>query len=196
MDSLWPPIEQGYWDAEGFIELDVYNAAAELWKKSAKKVARAMFNDEAIGHHLMLKAAAIVTRVRSERENHIRHLPHYLFTTFKHLLCEESGKQKNALALAPDCEKWGDILLFFTKGSAAEDVERMILVDELVERMDAWTREVFELLVLGHDFGEIAEMLGEGAVVRNKFYRGLKRLARNVRLPRPPRSADLPPPET
>src|SRR5205814_4182664 len=62
--------------------------------------------------------------------------------------------------------------------SEARDIERHILVAELVHRMDPWAREVFENLTLGYSFDEIGQALRSNPhVVRNRFRLACRRLA-------------------
>lgn len=178
IETFWPTIDNGYLDPEGWIDLDVYDAARSLWERIARSVAVKTLSDETTGYRLMCKAAAIVTRVRAERQN-IRHLKAYMLVTFKRLVCDEAVRQKKALE--PDSESWQTVVWLATHHSAAHDLERKILIGEIVKRMDDQTHMVFQLLVLGHSFEEIAQHTGrECGYVRSRFHKRLKRIARDI----------------
>jgi hypothetical protein len=86
--------------------------------------------------------AALVTRARSEQFTRIDNLPGYLFRTFKRLVLErleiENGHRRleTEFLLAPAAEE-------------SADPDEKILIQQVMQRMDALTREVFELLLLG-----------------------------------------------
>jgi hypothetical protein len=63
----------------------------------------------------------------------------------------------------------------------AEDLERKILLQQIVGRMDSWMRETFELLTIGYSFEEIGRLRGEnGHALRTRFNKRLKRLVKQL----------------
>ena len=183
MSIVWPAIDHGYQDPEGYIDLDVYNTAGRVLSK-AEKLVMVMLKDHADGVDLMLKAAAKVTEIRSRRQEPIRDIGNYLYYTFKNLLCEEWRKQKPSQQL--DGEVVDTFVAMFTGDSLLEDdlaqtVEKRLLVEQIISQMDSWTCEIYELLGLGYTFEEIAR--GKGVPsnrIRSKFHKRMKRLAQRM----------------
>ena len=169
----WPPIGEAYTDEFGPIAEDVYDCAGALWTR-AESFSVNTLRDGPTGLRLLLKASALVTRARSEQLTRIDNLPAYLFRTFKRLVLErleiENGHRRleAEFLLAPAAEE-------------SADPDEKILVQQVMLRMDALTREVFELLLLGHTFEEIAEQYGRGAnTLRATYSKRIKRLVRRV----------------
>jgi predicted regulator of amino acid metabolism with ACT domain len=64
----------------------------------------------------------------------------------------------------------------------ATNVERRVLLNQIVRAMDDWTRNVFEWLTLDYSFKEIAQHLGMNhKVLRNKYDRHIRALIRQIR---------------
>lgn len=172
--TTWPPLEEAYTDEFGLIQHEVYRAAGELWPQ-AERLARAQLGDEAAGLQLMLKAAAIISRKRVEQPDLIHDLKNYLFQTFKRLvlaeLKKETGHRQRELEHATD----------ITPDDPTEKIEREILIQQICQRMDKWTRTVFELLNLGYDYNDIARMLGMRAKsIRNRYNKQYKKIKQQL----------------
>lgn len=174
--TIWPPLQNTYTDEFGQIEPEVYTAAGTLWNR-AEHFAISTLGDSATGLRLMVKAAAIVSRKRAAQDDHINYLSAYLFQTYKHLVLAELEKENGhrqreremgmASASSPD--------------SLAEDVDRKILVQQIMGRMDEWMRGVFEMQILGYTFEEIGQLRNQNAhVLRTKFNKRLKRLMKEL----------------
>ena len=170
--AVWPPINEAYTDAYGPIDKDVYDCAGGLWPRAEAFSANAL-GDGSTGLGMLLKASALVTRARTQQITQIENLPAYLFRTFKRLLLErleiENGhrRMEAEFLLEPRVEP--------------VDLDEKILVQQIVRRMDAPTRKVFELLLLGFTFEEIAARTGRGAnIVRATYSKRIKRLIRLV----------------
>lgn len=176
-DSSWPPLEaDGYWDEYGKIEPEIYEAARGLWPE-AENFALATLRDAALGMTLLMKAAANVSRAYSSRPDEIVNLKAYLFKAFKYLVLAELRK----IRLHQDLTTQIDLAASGSLQASAEDIDKKILIEQLMAVMDDWTREVFELLVLGYTFDEIGrERRMLGASVRNRFNRRIKELVRLV----------------
>ena len=176
--TVWPPLATAYTDEFGHISPDVYAAAGALWKISAERLALSTLADAPTGLRLMLKAAAIVSRKHAEPGNVIANLSAYLYQTYKHLILaeleKENGHRQRERERLSEIESLSVSLL--------ENVERKILVQQVIKHMDDWMREVFELLTLGHSFEEIWRLREEDAhVLRTKFSKQLKRLTKRIR---------------
>ncbi|HZI19286.1 MAG TPA: sigma-70 family RNA polymerase sigma factor [Pyrinomonadaceae bacterium] len=171
-DAETDAIETAYADEFGLVAPDVYACANEIRARARGYAARVLSdNDAARADTLLLKAAAQVTRHLGGDPGGVTHLRGYLFRTFRRVLLAELEKDDNRRRFesrsAADAELRGQ----------AENVERRILLGEIVKAMDPWTREVFEWLTLDYSFEEIARHLGaKPKAVRNRFYRRLERL--------------------
>jgi len=172
-ETIWPPVEAGYIDEYGPIEPEVYQAAGALWSQ-AERFAVQLLHDAPAGLSLMLKAAALVSRKRAENPGQIANIRAYLFQTYKRLVLAEMQKENgHEAALEAGLEA--------ASHSLVEEVDRKILVEQIVRRMDRWTRQVFEWLTLGHTFEEIGQALGKSPpATRNKFRDQLNRLMKQI----------------
>lgn len=177
-DNSWPPLgDDGYSDEYGRIEPEIYNAATAVWPE-AETFAVATLRDGAAGRTLLMKAAANVSRLHNSRPHDITNLRAYLFKSFKYLVLAELKKRR----LHEDLNTRAHLEAVSSAEASAEELHRKILVEQLMLAMDPWTREVFELRVLGYDFDEIGRgrrMLG--ASVRNRFNKSIKELIRRFR---------------
>ena len=169
-DALWPAVDQKYLEEFGPVDPTVDQTARELWPH-AEHLARELLHDTAAGYRLLKRAVAAVSRIMADRPNEIEHPVAYLFQTYKRLVLAELEKinghrvRERGCLVQPSCR------------DAAASLDRHILVAELVSRMDPWTRNVFEALVLGYTFDEIGHALGSNPhVVRNRFRLSLRRV--------------------
>ncbi len=172
----WGILKFGYIDEFGPVAPDLYASAGRIWLQSHDYAARLLpGSDTARIRTLLLKAAAQVTRARDERSQQINELDGYLFKTFKRLILAEREKDNNRLRFETEAHleaEWR---------AQATNVERRILLDELVAAMDQWTRGVFEWLTLDYSFDDIARHLGMNAkVVRNRYHRHLVTLMKHI----------------
>lgn len=170
----WGTLEIGYTDEFGHIAPDIYKAAGRIWRR-AQDYASRVLHDDARARTLLLKAASQVTRARDEREHQVNELDGYLLQTFKRLVLAELEKDNNRRRFESDAgfqAEWH---------AQASNVERRILLDEIVGLMDEWTRSVFEWLTLDYSFDEIARHLGMSPkVLRNKYNRHVSALIKRV----------------
>jgi DNA-directed RNA polymerase specialized sigma24 family protein len=163
--TAWPPIETGYTEEFGPVDIEVYNAAGLLWP-SAERLAIRIIGDQPDCRCLMLRAVAAVSQARSSARS-ITSLSAYLFQSFKRLLLAElekaNGQRDQQMSLAHQ--------LRLRPTESAAKLDQMILVQQLVRMMDGWTRDVFELLVVGHSFAEIGEHFHSNGHAVGKRYR-------------------------
>lgn len=170
----WGTLESGYTDEFGHIAPDIHKAAGRIWRRAQEYAARVL-HDDARARTLLLKAASQVTRVRDEREHQVNELDGYLLQTFKRIVLAELEKDDNR-------RRFESAAGFQAEWHAqASNVERRILLDEIVCLMDEWTRSVFEWLTLDYSFDEIARHLGMSPkVLRNKYHRHVTALIKRV----------------
>lgn len=174
--AVWFDLESAYADEWGDITPEVSQAVNAL-REQADNFARATLRNEADGRTLLAKAAAIVSRTLAERPGQIADLQAYLLQTYKRQVLAELRKEKaHQQALAEHASE----LTTEPHGSASE-IERQILIRQITQRMNPRTRQVFELLILGHSFEEIGQMLGlSSRAVRNNYYDQIKRLKQQI----------------
>lgn len=174
--TIWPPLESAYTDELGPIDPEVYQAAGAIWTRWGGRFALRTLKDEPAGLQLMLKAVANVSRRAAQGAPLITNLNSYLSLTYKRLVLakleEDSGHRQRERAVADELPLTDSIVA---------DVERKILVQQIIRRMDRWMREVFELLTLGYTFEEIGQSLGMASnVVRSKYQKNLMRLKKQL----------------
>lgn len=154
----------------------MYAAAGRVWRQSRVYAARVLADeDDAQARSLLLRAAALTTRAREERSRLIKDLDGYLFQTFKRLALAEAEKEGNRRRLESEAHFEAELR------AQATNVERRILLGEIVGAMDEWTRGVFEWLTLDYSFDDIARHLGMNVkVLRNRYNRHLASLMRQM----------------
>jgi DNA-directed RNA polymerase specialized sigma24 family protein len=174
--GVWPTLANGYLDEFGPIDPTLHEAAGRLWPAVQAQLRRAQFAPED-GQTLMLKAIALVTRAKCRRAEEINNIDGYLWRTFHRLLLEEL--EKRALHSKLDAEF---AARFAPASQRAEDeIIKIVLIKEILDRADAWLRQVIELLQMGHSYEEIAMLLGERAnVIRSRVSKRLKTLAKQI----------------
>jgi DNA-directed RNA polymerase specialized sigma24 family protein len=172
----WPPIASAYTDEYGQIEHEVYIAAGMIWR-DAENYALRVLKDTDAGARLMFKAAATVSVKLAQPQNSIQDLTKYLFQTYKRLVLDELKKQRGHARI--ETESKSELVSLTV--SLSEDIDRKILIEQIIQRMDPWMRNVFELRSLDHSFDEIAAHLGEKAnVIRSRFSKNLANLVKMV----------------
>ena len=175
--ALWPVLETGYDDEFGSVDPEVHRAAGDLWCR-AEHLALDLLHDSVAGYRLLKQAVAAVSRLAPERRAQIRDLPAYLFQTYKRLVLAELEKRN-----AHSTRQLDDADLLRCPIDA-DRIDRDILIQELVGRMDPWSRDVFETLSLGYSFDEIGKALGRNPhVVRNRFRLAIRKLASRIGAP-------------
>jgi DNA-directed RNA polymerase specialized sigma24 family protein len=173
---VWPPLADGYVDEFGPIDPSLHEAAGRLWPTVEVHLRRAHMAPED-GQTLMLKAVALVTRARCRRTDEISNIDGYLWRTFHRLLFE--ALERRALHSKLDTE----FAARLTPASqrSEDEIIKIILIREIVDRADDWLREVIELLQMGHSYEEIATLLGGRAnAIRSRVSKQLKTLAKQI----------------
>lgn len=178
-DPPFPPrspfmeIREPYHDEFGPIDPDVYKFAADVWPLAESPAFRNLIDTE----HLLIKAVALVSRILSERSGDIINLKGYLYKTFSRLLVEELKKQQRLESMDADLTDYVESLT-----SRSEDqIAQMILVQEIMNRADKWTKEMFWALVQGYTIEELAEISNAKAnVLRSKLSKSLARIRKQI----------------
>ena len=163
-------------DQYGTIAGEVYEAAERRWPQM-ESFARQTLGDPHTAQQLLMKACALVTRSLTNEPGHITHLASYVEVTWKRLvlaeLAKERKQQQHQAEIAQDARR--------SASDNVQQIEQHILVQEIVARMDDWTRTVYEYQVLGHTFEEMSQPLGQsGHVIRTKFGKKLKKLKQQI----------------
>jgi RNA polymerase sigma factor (sigma-70 family) len=179
--DAWLTIGQTYTDEFGAIDREVLEAAGQIWPQ-AERVALGALRDAQAGHDLMIKACALVTRRRAAAPGSIENLPAYLYQTWRRLLLGELEKENRHRK--QEAERLEPLLP--SSDSPADDLDRKILIQQILRRMDAATRRIFLYRALGYTFEEIGAALGQsGDVVRATFNKQIKKLTKQLASERP-----------
>jgi hypothetical protein len=172
---MWPPLESAYTDEFGPMEPEVYKAAGEIWTGWGETFAIKTLRDAHAGMPLMLKSVAEVSRVRAAKTDHIGNLKGYLSITYKRLVLEHLEKENGHR------RRDRQMLDLSSPASGEADLGRKILIQQLIQRMDPWTRRVFEWLALGYSNEEIGSFLGMQAnAVRSRYHKSIVRLKKHL----------------
>lgn len=169
----WPEIKEGYRDEFGPIDPDVYKFAADVWPLAESPSFRNLIDAE----HLLIKAVAVVSRVSAGQPGKLSNLKGYLYRTFSRLLLEQLRKQQRH-------EPLEDALLNHAEALTTrsdDDIGRTLLVHEIMNRADSWTKEIFWALIQGYSIEELAGIKNVKAnVIRSKLSKNLSRLRKQI----------------
>ncbi|HEX8774555.1 MAG TPA: sigma-70 family RNA polymerase sigma factor [Pyrinomonadaceae bacterium] len=172
---IWPPLQSSYTDEFGPMAPEVYRVAGEIWAGWGEAFALRTLRDEHAGMPLMLKSVAEVSRVRAANIDHIGNLKGYLSTTYKRLVLERLEKENGHR------HRDRQLLDLSSPTSDEADLDRKILIQQLIRRFDPWTRRVFELLALGYTYEEIAPSIGMQAnAVRSRYHKSIVKLKKQL----------------
>jgi DNA-directed RNA polymerase specialized sigma24 family protein len=183
--SSWPDISRSYVDEFGSIESRVNDAAGRIWPR-ARSFAIRVLRDDQLGQRVMMKAAAIVSRKFIELSGDITNLDGYLWRTFHRLLLEEYDKERSHI------EKQTELVAETTslERRSEQKIQDIILIHEILEYADPWTREISEYLLVGYTFEEIGAHLGQKANgIRARFSERVRRLAEDITRPIRPKKS-------
>ena len=174
--NTWPKLDTAYIDEAGQVDPEVYEAAGTIWQH-AERLATATIRDSAAGARLLVKAVTIVSRRRAAPDLCIDDLPSFVFQVYKNLVLAELKKQNRRREIE---RRWEDFVV--PERPIADQIDRRILIEQLCERMDQWTRDVYQWRVLGYTFENIGQFLGMGANhVRSEFSKRMVRLREQLR---------------
>lgn len=174
---MLPPFNDSYEDEFGHIDPIVYQEAEKLWP-TARELVLKILHDEHVGVQLMLRAVAKVSHIRANEPDKIGNLSNYLYVSLKHLVFAEQKKEMRHREIEASVFRQENIN---DKLSDEEQLNKKILIAELKQRMDDWTREVFDYIALGHTFDEISKHFDMKANhIRSKFSKRVNALAREL----------------
>jgi len=175
-EIAWPDLDASYVDAFGPIDVAVYDIARNIWPAVTSSVLRTL-RDLHAGQTIMMKAVALVSRKLGEDPQRITSVHGYLYRTFMRLLREEAETEGKHAEL-------NRTLLVSNEANPKQSdsaVYEVILIHQILERADAWTREVFQLRLLGHTYEEIAARFGmKSNHVRSEASKELRRLVKVI----------------
>jgi RNA polymerase sigma factor (sigma-70 family) len=149
--------------------------AAYAMEEAALAYRRDELGDETCA--VMLLEAAVHMGSRSGPRERLRNPVAYLRRIFVRLVDAEIENRRCLVSIE-------DLTIdqqFFAKDGQAEDIERSLLVEALLERMDSQTRDIVEARSLGKSVSEIA--LGLGVTpncVSQRLKNGLERLRKTL----------------
>ena len=172
----FPPIDKFYEDEFGKIDPEVYRTGSDLWNSRAEYFAEKNLRDINEGCRLMIKAIANVSRYRAENPSKIENLSAYLFDSFKHLIFAESKKESNRRRILAEAHLPNEI-------NEEERILRKIEVKEMLGKLDAATRELFEMhYIFEIKYEELVPRYGSAAnVIRSKLNKALSKLRKGKR---------------
>lgn len=170
---LWPSLDASYVDQFGRIDQDVHHAGGEIWPWAAK-FALSTLRDEAEGQDILLKVCARITQKRTGGDIQVEKLTPYLRTSFKREVLARLKAQRLS-SLETDFELVAD---------SDSDLDRNILLEQIIARMDPANRRITELLILGYSFEDIARQDGtQSNVLRSRHSKQLAKIKRELSEP-------------
>jgi hypothetical protein len=168
----WPP-----WDSLSsefkahyrVFDPNVYQTAGEIWLR-ALDFAQKRNGDESMAYNALMIAVGSVSNVPAGT---VRSLQGYLFTAYKHCLFEELAKADKPAGVT---ESLGDGTIAVIDAPAA--IENRILLEEIVALMDPETMRIYEGLILGYTYEDLARTIGCPAnSLRSKFSKRVRQIA-------------------
>ncbi|HWQ32518.1 MAG TPA: hypothetical protein VNQ79_06525 [Blastocatellia bacterium] len=181
----WPELPEGYEDQYGQIAPEVYQAAVAIWPR-AYQFALYALRDPQSAHSLLLKAAADVTRARFNPPATLppEHLASYLYTAFEHLVLKERKQRERLEPLESDSA----LLPESDDQNFIDEIEQKILLDQIMNRMEPEMKWIYERLILGYTYPEIAAELSRKSGkpvdpdgLRVRVFRYLEKLTQQIR---------------
>jgi DNA-directed RNA polymerase specialized sigma24 family protein len=172
---------------------EIYEKARSLLP-AAKSFASRAGIDAFAADEILMEAADKVVEAKQRGTSDIRNLSAYLFTTYKHLLLAwiRARLRERNLPAGEHYDRDEDSTSggweFLTDPTDYyKQVERKILVDEIVRRMDEETRFIFSQLLLGFTYAEIVARFREKFdekieenVLRSKYSKAVGKLTKEL----------------
>jgi|ERR1041385_925490 DNA-directed RNA polymerase specialized sigma24 family protein len=167
---LWPSLDASYDDQFGRIDQDVHHAGGELWPWAAGFAWKTL-HDEAEGQTILLRVCARITEKRAGGDIQVGKLIPYLRTSFKReVLARLKAQRLSSLEPGVELESDSDV-----------DLDRKILFEQILARMDPANRRITEFLILGFTFEEIARKDGtQSNVLRSRYSKQLAKIRKEL----------------
>lgn len=181
-DKIWPPWEslsQDYKDAYGTLNASVYEAAGLIWP-AALTFAKKRDSDASAARGALMASIAGTSKVISSGEI-IHDLKSYLLKSYKRRLSRETKDSRPGPYRVESLDEATHIKL--TDLDIPAQIERTILLKEIVGRMDLDTRRIYEMLILGYTYEEIAKTghfkskSMKANALRSRFNKRIKKIA-------------------
>src|SRR5207249_2118867 len=159
----------------------VLDAAERIGRRAIEHAERLLI-DPAVAAGLLEEAGATVSRALASKKNRtqadVRDLPSYLFRAFIRRVDRIKKRQLTQVDDVP--------IPTFASGNSTDPqaaVEMKILVDELLTRCDAVTREMFYRRIQGFSWKEIGRSYGISAdLAKVRFSQALRRIGEKLGL--------------
>ena len=152
---VWPELQDSYIDEFGDIDIEIYEVARVMWPRVQPRILR-MINNVEEGQRLMMKATAAVSQRKAAYPERMTNPKAYLLVTFSRLLLEEHKRQVRYEEL----DVTTDERVMRQPDPNYVDIDEVILIREILERADDWTREIYQYLIIGYTFEELAAARG------------------------------------
>lgn len=160
---------------------EVYETAQSLLP-AAESFAKQVGLDAQQAEETLMQAADNVLKAKG-RGIEILNLPGYLFTAYKRLVLGLVRRNRNEEPLVDGKQEQ----LSVSAPHIAQDLEKKILVEEIARRMDPQSKFIFEYLLLGYSYHEIAGKFSErfgvdvkDNALRSKFSKTVHRLEKEL----------------
>ena len=167
-------------------------AASRLWPRVQAHVRHKLANKDPNDNmalatevwEAVLQSVSKTLQRHREARSRIADLDAYLFGIFLHRLnraLRRERRRQETVEVLPSTREL-EQLPAAHDWKSARDLERSLEVQELIENMDRWTREVFTARINGHAWREIAELYGMNEnQAKLRFGRALRKLAARLR---------------
>ena len=159
----------------------VLDAAEEIGRRAIEHAEKLLI-DPAVAAGLLEEAAATVSRAIASKKHcargNVRDLPSYLFRAFIRRVDKIKKRQLTQVEASPVPTLASD-----NSTDPRVDLDTKILVDELLTRCDAVTREMFYRRIQGFSWKEIAQSYGiSDDAAKSRFSQALRRIGEELGL--------------
>jgi DNA-directed RNA polymerase specialized sigma24 family protein len=170
-ETKWPEFAGSYLDAFGHIDADIFQTAGSLWPYAAR-FGRSLGFDETTAQTALIKACANVSAARL-RGTEVGSLGAYLIISYKRELWGKLPIRDRYVVLDPEHEN--------STESSGLALDQKILIEELLSKMRTEPRSIYEMLILGHTYEDIAKRLGrQSNVLRSLIFKELERIRKAI----------------
>lgn len=161
-------------------EINKLHGVADSMLPAAKAFAKRVGNvDPVIVEDLMLKAIDKVMSLKEKSFDEIDNLPGYVYTVYRRLFIDWYNKQARVQSIESITE--------LPAAPSFEDIEKRILLAEIIKMMNEQERFIYHYLVLGCSYNEIADKYGKtfhqkilANALRSKFSKAIQKIAKKI----------------